>query len=135
MKHHPHHSFAHLRDAIFCSNPRSSAKARCSQRETPAMCVQDAHAAPHRRRVITVRRQPRGRDEISYEEWEELGRELGSNCPRVKAFLRQRDPLHQGETSSPAPASKDRVPAETAQYCRPNCTMGDAQEIQRPNNG
>jgi len=53
--------------------------------------VQDAHGAPHRRRVITVRRQPQGRDEISYEEWEELGRELGSNCQHVADFIRQRD--------------------------------------------
>ena len=62
-----------------------------AQNENRARCVQDAHAAPQRRRVITVRQQPHGPDEISYEEWEELGRELGSNCQEVAEFIRRRD--------------------------------------------
>jgi hypothetical protein len=50
--------------------------------------------APRRTRVIKVRGrgvQPEGPDELSLEQWEALGSELGSDCPRVKEFLRQRD--------------------------------------------
>jgi hypothetical protein len=58
-----------------------------------AQAVPTQAAQPSRQRMITVRRPgvaPQGPDEISWEVWESLGREQGTNCPRVKEFLRQR---------------------------------------------
>jgi hypothetical protein len=50
--------------------------------------------APRHKRIVTVTRpgvKPEGPDQISYEEWDILGREVGAACPRVKEFLRRLD--------------------------------------------
>jgi hypothetical protein len=70
--------------------------AQSTEAQEQAHDAQDEQNAQTQRlaRVIKVRArgvQPEGPDQISYEEWENLGRELGRDCPRVKEFLRQRD--------------------------------------------
>jgi hypothetical protein len=40
---------------------------------------------------------PEGADQISYQEWEILGREVGAACPRVKEFLRRLDARREAQ--------------------------------------
>jgi hypothetical protein len=60
--------------------------------DTPSQGVQAP--AQRQKRIVTVAKpgmKPEGPDQISYEEWDILGREVGADCPRVKEFLRRLD--------------------------------------------
>jgi hypothetical protein len=68
--------------------------------------TQDAQA-PRPKRIVTVAKpgvKPEGPNQISYREWEILGCESGSDCPRVKEFLRQRDAVWEWEEARVAAA-------------------------------
>jgi hypothetical protein len=74
---------------------------------TPLQAVQTvqpptAQPLPRPQRVITVRRLPQGPNEISFEVWESLGREVGSDCPRIKQYLREREAHLLPRECSPA---------------------------------
>jgi hypothetical protein len=64
--------------------------------QTQAAQTQAAQSVepPRQRRVITVRRPgvpAAGPDELTHEQWQALGSEVGENCPRIREFLRRRD--------------------------------------------
>jgi hypothetical protein len=71
--------------------------------DTPSQGAQ----ASRPKRIVTVAKpgaKPQGPNQISYREWNLLGREVGADCPRVKEYLRQRDAVWEWEEARVAEA-------------------------------
>ncbi len=86
--------------------PSQGEQAQAAQ-AAPTQAAQPQGAAvqlPSRQHAIRVRRPgvaPEGPNEISFEQWQELGCETGTNCPRIKEFLRLREAANAPRECSP----------------------------------